>query len=287
MEIIKVTMPDSFTVYDISDLHLGSPNCAEETLEETIDKIASEKNAYVIFKGDSIEAILPNDKRYLHSAVKTELQSPKAQADRVIEIFQPVKDKILAWGIGNHELKLWNTMDFGKYIADSLGTCYGAYNFKLHYLDKNVDLMFKTYHTHGMGSVHSNAKDEIQYDANRKAALKHKLVKSGHADCIYMSRGHDHQLIVVEPTVSGKLFLTDDGVGIHQKYHTASPQNTEYIPPDSRWYATTGSFRKLYSKPGLGTVDYGEGVGYAPSEIGYAKMTIEDKTLVKVEKVVA
>jgi len=287
MEIIKAKMPDNFTVYDLSDLHLGSPNCAEETLEETIDKIASEKNAYIIFKGDAIEAILPNDKRYLHSAVKPELQSPKSQADRVIQIFQRVRDRILAWGIGNHELKLWNTMDFGKYIADSLGTSYGAYNFKLHYLDKNGELMFKTYHTHGMGSVHSNAKDEIQYEANRKAALKHKLVKSGHADCIYMSRGHDHQLIVVEPTVSGKLFLTDDGVGIHQKYHTASPQNAEYIPPDSRWYATTGSFRKLYSKPGLGTIDYGEVVGYAPSEIGYAKMTIEYKTLVKVEKVVA
>lgn len=287
MEILKKIMPDSFEVVDCSDFHVGSPNCCEETLQEMVEMVRTTKNMYLVNKGDSIECILPNDKRYLHSAVKDGLQSPKAQADRVIEIFQPVRDRILAWGIGNHELKLWNTMDFGKYISDNLGTSYGAYNFKLHFLDKNGDLMFKTYHTHGMGSVHSNAKDEIQYDANRKAALKHKLVKSGHADCIYMSRGHDHQLIVVEPTVSGKLFLTDDGVGIHQKYHTAASQNAEYIPPDSRWYATTGSFRKLYSKPGLGTVDYGEVVGYAPSEIGYAKMHVEHKTLVKVEKVVA
>ena len=287
MEIIKHQMPDSFQVYDLSDLHLGSPNCAEETLLEVVEEIKDNPDAFVIFKGDAIEAILPNDKRYLHSAVKDGLHSPKQQADRVVEIFKPIYNRILAWGIGNHELKLWNTMDFGKYMADQLEAPYGAYNFKIHYQDKHGDLMFKTYHTHGMGSVHSNAKDEIQYEANRKAGLKHKLVKSGHADCIYMSRGHDHQLIVVEPTVNNKLFLTDDGEGIHQKYHAASPQNAEYISPDNRWYATTGSFRKLYSKPGLGTIDYAEVVGYAPSEIGFAKVTIVNKQIVDVCKVVA
>ena len=287
MEIIKVQMPDSFTVCDMSDLHLGSPNCAEETLQEVIAEIERTPNCYVIFKGDAIEAILPNDKRYLHSAVREGLQSPIQQADRVIELFRPIRDRILAWGLGNHELKLWNTMDFGRYIADQLETSYGAYNFKVHFNSRGNELMFKTYHTHGMGGLASNAKDEIQYEANRKAGLKHKLVKSGHADCIYMSRGHDHQLIVVDPTVQNKLYLTDDGQGIHQRYHTASIQNAEFIPPDSRWYATTGSFRKLYSKPGLGTIDYGEVVGYSPSEIGFALMTVEDRKLIDVRKVVA
>lgn len=287
MEIIKHKMPDNFTVCDMSDLHLGSPNCAEETIEEVVAKIHDTKDCYVIFKGDAIEAILPNDKRYLHSAVKEGLQSPKEQSDRVVELFKPIRDRLLAWGLGNHELKLWNTMDFGKYMADQLGCQYGAYNFKIHFNNKRNELMFKTYHTHGMGGLHSNAKDEIQYEANRKAGLKHKLVKSGHADCIYMSRGHDHQLVVVEPTVNNKLYLTDDGEGIHQKYHQACSQNGEVIPPDNRWYATTGSFRKLYSKSGTFAIDYGEVVGYSPSEIGYALMTVQDQKLISVEKVVA
>lgn len=287
MEIIKTKpMPNDFTVADLSDFHLGSPNCAEETLEQAIEDIRKDKNCYVIFKGDAIEAILPNDKRYLHSCVKEGLQSPKEQADRVIALFAPIAKRILAWGLGNHELKLWNTMDFGKYIADGLGVPYGAYNFKMHFINSRNELMFKTYHTHGMGSISSNAKDEIQYEANRKAGLKHKLVKSGHADCIYMSRGHDHQLIVVNPTVQNKLYLTDDGNGIHQKYHMSAPQNSEYISPDSRWYATTGSFRKLYSKTGTYAIDYGEVAGYAPSEIGFAKMHVQNGELVHVEKVV-
>lgn len=279
-------MPDDFVICDMSDFHLGSPNCAEETLEEVVQHIADNKNWYVIFKGDAIEAILPNDKRYLHSAVKDGLQSPKQQADRVVEIFRPIRDRILSWGIGNHELKLWNTMDFGRYIADELGVPYGAYNFKIHFNDSKGKLMFKTYHTHGMGGLQSNAKDHIQYEANRKAGLKHKLAKSGHSDVIYMSRGHDHQLIVVDPTAEDQLYLTDDGQGIHQHYRVSPAQNSDYIPPDSRWYATTGSFRKLYSKPGSCVIDYGEVVGYAPSEIGFAMVNVFNKQIADVRKVV-
>lgn len=283
MELINaLNMPADFEMADLSDLHLGSPNCAEETLQETIEKL-HDQGCYINFKGDAIEAILPGDKRYIHSAVTNDLRSPKEQADRVIKFFQPIKDKILSWGIGNHEMKLWNTMDFGKYIADSLGCPYGAYNFKLIFQD-HYGLMFKSYHTHGMGSVSSNAKDDIQYEANRKAGLKHKLVKSGHGDCIYMSRGHDHQLIVVEPTGHNKLYLTDDAVSIRQHYHLQSAQDAAYIPPDSRWYATTGSFRTLYSKPGSQTIDYGEIAGYAPSEIGYARVIVRDRKIVEVRK---
>lgn len=286
MELIRHEMPLDFEVYDLSDLHVGSPNCSLDTLQGVIDEIAANPAAHVIFKGDAIEAILPNDKRYTHTAVMDAYKTPKHQADKVIDMFKPIASKILAWGIGNHEYKLINTIDLGKYIAESLGVPYGAYVFKVAYHHQG-ELLFKTYHTHGMGSINSNAKDDIQYEANRKAGLKHKLAKSGHADCVYMSRGHDHQLIVVDPTVENKMYFTDDGTGIKQHYHVPAAQNAAYIPPDSRWYATTGSFRRLYSTPGLGAVDYGEIAGYAPSEIGYAKVIVRGGNVIAVQKVVA
>ena len=287
MELISHTMPDNFTIYDMSDFHIGSPNCAEETLLAVIARIKRTKNAFVIFKGDAIEAITPGDKRYTNTCVLDEYKSPKHQADRVIEMFRPIADRILVWMTGNHELKLQNVIDFGEYIAESLGVPYGAYVCKITFKNAKGQRMFKTYHTHGMGSINSNAKDDIQYAANRAAGLKHKLAKSGHADCIYMSRGHDHQLIVVDPTVQNKLFLTDDGVGIHQHYHQQSTQDAIYVPPDSRWYATTGSFRRLYSKPGHGVTDYSEMAGYSPSEIGYALVRVKNGQIVAVEKVIA
>lgn len=284
MELIRVDMPvRDFVLYDLSDLHVGSPNCNIDKLQRTVNAIKANDRAYLIFKGDAIEAITPGDKRYTHSCVMDEYKTPKHQADKVIEMFTPIKDKILAWGTGNHELKLVNIMDFGKYIADGLGVPYGAYVFKISFYYRKK-LLFKTYHTHGWGSAGSNAKDDIQRDANIKAALKHRLAKSGHADCIYMSRGHDHQLHVVDPTVQNRLYLTTDDDGIHQHYHQQSAQNAPFIPPDSRWYATTGSYRGLYAKPGSQVVDYGEMAGYAPSEIGHSLVTVTKGEVTEVRK---
>lgn len=287
MELITAVVPDDFVLYDMSDLHLGSPLCSLGSLKEVIAEIAANPKARVVVKGDAIESILPNDKRYVHTGVMDDYKTPQAQADKVIELFTPIKKKILAWGIGNHELKLINTVDLGRYMADKLGAPYGAYNFKITFVSKsNGERMFKTYHTHGWGGSQSNAKDDIQRDANMKASLKHKLAKSGHADCIYMSRGHDHQLMVVEPTIQNRLYLTDDGTQIHQHYRQHTNQSANFIPPDARWYATTGSFRKMYMPSGSMATDYAEMAGYAPSEIGYVKLIVRDRNILDVQKIV-
>lgn len=286
MEIIKAVVPESFELYDLSDLRVGSPLCALDAIEEVISEVARKKNARLIVKGDAIECITPGDKRYTHSCIMDEYKSPKAQADKVVELFNPIKNKILAWGMGNHEYKAINTIDLARYMADQLGVPYGAYNFKLIYYNDIGELMFKSYHTHGMESSQSAAKDDIQRDANMKASLKLKLAKSGHADCIYMSRGHDHQLMVVEPTIHNRLFLTDDGEKIHQHYRQLTNQSAIYIPPDARWYSTTGSFRKMYSPSGSYVTDYAEMVGYSPSEIGYVKVVVRNRNVIDVKKVV-
>ena len=289
MELISHVMPNNFTIYDLSDLHVGSPNCALDTLRETIELIRRDRNGYIIVKGDAIESILPSDaKRYTNNCVVDEYKSPLEQADKVIELFSPVKRKILAWGQGNHELKLVNTADFSQYMARELGVPYGAYLFIISFHRKNGDLMFKTFHSHGMGSpAKSNAKDDIQREGNKRAGIKQWFMRFHVDDCIYMSRGHCHTLITVEPTVYNKLSITSDGTQLHQSYHVQSAQNDIYIPPDSRWYATTGSFRKSFATPGSGYSDYAEIAGYGPSELGYQKIKVMDGEIVKVEKVVA
>lgn len=287
MEIITAVVPDDFVLYDMSDLHIGSPLCSLGALQEVIAEVAANPKARLICKGDAIECILPNDKRYSHAGVMDDYKTPQAQAEKVIELFTPIKKKILAWGIGNHCLKIINTADLGRYMAIELGVPYGAYNFKIiYYSKKDNTYMFRTYHTHGWGSSQSNAKDDIQRDANMRASLKHKLAKSGHADCIYMSRGHDHQLMVVEPTIQNRLYLTDDGEQIHQQYRQHTDQTAAFIPPDARWYATTGSFRKMYSPSGSYATDYAEMAGYAPSEIGFVKVIVKDRQIVEVQKTV-
>lgn len=289
MELIKKQMPRDYVIIDSSDYHYGSANCARESIKEMIDKVATNKNYFLINKGDSIEAILPNDKRYANCSmdIKENLLTPQQQADAVIKDFSPIKNKILAWGFGNHEYKLLNTLDFGRYIAAQLGVPYGTYAYKFTSLDKNNNVMNKMFFTHGYGQLSSNAKDDIQRLANKKAALKNKLCKSGFGDCIYMSMGHTHQLMVVDPTVEDKLFLTDNGDQIKQHYHVISEQNVSYIPPDSRWYGCSGSFLKLYSTPGSFAISYAEVAGYEPSEIGWLEIHVHDGKVAAVEKVIA
>lgn len=289
MELIQRTMPRDYVLIDSSDYHYGSLNCSRDKIKEMVNKVATRKNHFLINKGDSIEAILPNDKRYASCGIdiKENLLSPAQQADAVVKDFLPIKDKILAWGFGNHEYKLLNTMDFGRYIAAQLQVPYGAYAFKFTATDRNKRLMHKMFFTHGYGNINSSAKDDIQKLANRKASLKHKLCKAGFGDCIYMSCGHNHQLLVVEPTAEGKLFLTDDGHGIKQHYHVLAEQNASYIPPDSRWYGCSGSFLRLYSTPGTYAISYAEVAGYEPSEIGWLEVHVQDGNVVKVEKIIA
>ena len=55
---------------------------------------------------------------------------------------------------------------------------------------------------------------------------------------------------------------------------------------DARWYATTGSFRKMYSPSGSYATDYAEMAGYAPSEIGFVKVIVKDRQIVEVQKTV-
>lgn len=289
MELIQRQMPRDYTLIDSSDYHYGSLNCSRDKIREMVNKVATRKNYFLVNKGDSIEAILPNDKRYASCGmnIKENLLSPAQQADAVVQDFMPIRDKIIAWGFGNHEYKLLNTMDFGRYIAAQLQVPYGTYAYKFTATDKQHRLMHKMFFTHGYGTINSAAKDDIQKMANRRASLKHKLCKSGFGDCIYMSCGHTHQLLVVEPTVADKLFLTDDGHGIHQHYHVQADQNVPFIAPDSRWYGCSGSFLKLYSSPGTFAISYAEVAGYEPSEIGWLEVHVQDGNVVNVTKVVA
>lgn len=289
MELIKRTMPRDYVLIDSSDYHYGSLNCSRDKIRAMVDKVATRKNHFLVNKGDSIEAILPNDKRYASCGidVKESLLSPAQQADAVVKDFMPIRDKIVAWGFGNHEYKLLNTMDFGRYIAAQLQVPYGTYAFKFTAMDKQQRLMHKMFFTHGYGSINSCVKDDIQKMANRKASLRHKLCKSGFGDCVYMSCGHTHQLMVVEPTAEHKLYLTDDGHGIKQHYYTLIDQRASYIPPDNRWYGCSGSFLKLYSEPGSYAISYAEVAGYEPSEIGWLEVHVQDGEVVSVEKIIA
>lgn len=107
-----------------------------------------------------------------------------------------------------------------------------------------------------------------------KRHLKHKF-----GDCLLMSMGHTHKLLICSP--NPELYLTDDGSQITQKY-TRSDKADGYIHPDHRWYINTGSFLKLY---GDGVSGYAERAGYDPVELGFIVVMVRDRKIVDVRKV--
>lgn len=287
MELIKRNMPMDCEIFDVGDLHRGPLNCHREATLEVINMIAAKPNRYIWTKGDALDSITPSDKRFssLSVEIRKNWRTPQDHADQLIEDFYPIRDRVLVWMIGNHEWKLLNTLNFGTYIADRLRVPYGSVICKFIYMHKDK-VQFKSLLWHGYGALRSQAKDPIQREANRKAALKQKLDQLAHTDCIYKTMGHTHQLLVVQPTIGKELMLIDDGEKLHQMNRYSVPQNSDFIPADCCWYGNSGSFLKLYSEPGSGNIAYGELTGFAPAEIGCLKLTIQGGQLINVEKVV-
>lgn len=285
MEITTVELPEDYTLYDTGDWHLGPLTCHFDGLCAMIEKIAEDDSAFVVLKGDLTDAIVPGDKRYAHTGMdfKRLLLTPMEQADKVVEILRPIRHKILTSVIGNHEYTNINTINSTKYICDQLGFHYGAAASKVRVTNKGK-VVHKLYVTHGRGCLPRGAKDPIQREANVKAALKRKLEETGHSDCIYMSCGHFHRLIRVNPTIGKDIMLVDDGADLKQvpRYH--GDQAAGYIPPEARFYGCSGSFLKLYTPPGSGAISYGEMAMYGPCELGWLEAQIQGGQMVKVEK---
>lgn len=237
-------------------------------------------------KGDWIEAVTPNDKRFSSSSVDVSLLSPDKQAEAVIEMLMPIRKKVLAVGLGNHEYTLLNTMNFSAHIASQLQAPYGAVLFKLVCIDKHGNTMFKILSHHGRGSLPKGAKDPIQRRANRLAGLKRKLEALGHSDCVYQSMGHDHSaLMVAKPTINDDVQLVDDGFQVKEYRRIETPQTLAYIPPESRYYAVVGCMRKGLTPSGVGAVDYGEIGMYGPAALGWVEIHVQGGRIADVEEV--
>lgn len=285
MEIIRRELPKDCTIVDTGDWHVGALNCHMKGIHKMLKRIREDENCYVILKGDLIEAIAPNDKRFAHCSTDVEMRTAQDQMAFLYESMLPIKDRILGIMLGNHEWKLINTFDIAKHLAKSLEIPYGGYSCVFHALS-NGATKWKAFFTHGSGMLRSNAKDPIQRKGNQAAALKLKLERSGFADCVYMSMGHIHHSIIVSPTINDEIVLTTTPTGINQTYKSHDNQAAARIPADARWYASSPSFLRLYSDPGQYAISYAEIAGYPPTELGWLEVDVRNHEIANVRKVV-
>jgi hypothetical protein len=253
--------------------------CHYSGIEYTVDHIASAPNRYFIHLGDWIEAICTDDKRYNappEGKKEKEQAIPLKQAKHAVGLFKPIRKRILAGLMGNHERAL---RKYGNLVEDvicskeGLDIPFGTESCRLIIENKGRPL-FNVFAMHGNRIFTSHAKDFEQREANKKAALKLYLQEQM-GDCSVMLCGHAHWIGIVPP--AKRLFFVDGVSGVQQQYLSGST-SLGYIQPDQRYYACCGSARKSRLD---GYDDYAQ--NYPPVELGFVKIIVDNGEIVNVE----
>ncbi len=122
MKCIRIDLPETveeITVEIFSDLHIGSKKCDLNLISERIARVKNNPNTYCILLGDLIN----NSTKTSVGDVYDEPLSPMAQMSTAVELFRPIKDKIIGCVSGNHERRSYKQdgIDLLYFLCSELG----------------------------------------------------------------------------------------------------------------------------------------------------------------------
>ena len=122
MNVIKIDLPRELTSVELhlfADEHLGDEYCDLKRLLSRIEYVKNTPNAYCILNGD----IIDNATKTSIGDTYTQVFNPMEQLAKAVEIFEPIKDKILCITHGNHENRTYKHegINLSRLIANQLG----------------------------------------------------------------------------------------------------------------------------------------------------------------------
>ena len=122
MKTIKIDLPRELKVLEIhlfADEHIGDSHCDFKRLLQRIEYVKNTPNAYCILNGD----ILDNATKSSVGDIYSQAISPMDQLNHAVQIFGPIKDKILCITHGNHENRTYKNegVNLSALIAAQLG----------------------------------------------------------------------------------------------------------------------------------------------------------------------
>lgn len=122
MKVIKVDLSQDLKqieLHTFADEHIGDAHCDMARLKERIKYISETPNAYCIMNGD----ILDNASRSSIGDIETRELNIMGQIQQGVDLFTPIKDKILCITNGNHENRAYRKegIDISKLVAAQLG----------------------------------------------------------------------------------------------------------------------------------------------------------------------
>lgn len=160
MKTVKVTLGDfsSIEIHTLSDWHIGDKSCDEESIKAELEYIRNTENCFAICNGD----LMNNATKASVSDCYSEEIPPMEQLQRLVELLEPVKNKLLILTQGNHEARTYRSdgIDLTALLAKQLGIYdryvreggvlflrFGKSSSKTH----NRPVSYSIYCTHGSG----------------------------------------------------------------------------------------------------------------------------------------
>lgn len=121
MKCIKVDLPTELKQIEIeifADLHIGSKKCDYKSIMERVEKVRDNENRFCIIVGD----IINNSTKTSVGDVYEEELTPMQQIKKAVNMFEPIKDKIIGITAGNHERRSYKTdgIDLVYFFASEL-----------------------------------------------------------------------------------------------------------------------------------------------------------------------
>ena len=122
MKTMAVSLPteiDALKLEIFADLHIGDRQCDIQLIRNRIEAVAEDPTAYCLLNGD----LLNNATKTSVSDCYSESLPPMEQIQQAVELFEPVRDKILAITTGNHERRTYNKegIDLMEVFARQIG----------------------------------------------------------------------------------------------------------------------------------------------------------------------
>lgn len=122
MKTIKIDLPvehENIELHALSDLHLGDGMSDWFHIQAILKHIKETPNAYCILGGDLMDTAIASSVGDTYGANL----SPMEQLKQCVNLFEPIKDKILCILHGNHENRIYKSdgIDITALMADQLG----------------------------------------------------------------------------------------------------------------------------------------------------------------------
>jgi UDP-2,3-diacylglucosamine pyrophosphatase LpxH len=251
--ILQLKDPTKWTyLYFLSDVHLGAQGCNTKLFREKIREIADNDRAYWFGIGDIGDFIFYSDPRFVPQKkdIDEKIDSidvvirnaMQVQIRKIVAELEPIKDKCLGYGSGNHEekcVRFYHT-DPTIEVANRLGIKYMGYSAMATLLlrpaspnrGKTESLRIYMHHGHGGGRTHGAQINKVE-----------QFVMGNEADIYAM--GHVHGKIASK---TNRLYTTNTG--------------NPYMRPKA--YVVTSSYQHAATK---GSTTYAERMAFRESEL--------------------